>query len=86
LIKEGGLVMLEKEFEYYLANQGKLLKKYNNRYLVIVGERVVGDYDTHDDAYFLSQKKHKLGTFLIQKCTKGKGDYTTTIHSPAFSR
>jgi hypothetical protein len=30
--------MLEKEFEYYLANQGKLLKKYNNRYLVIVGE------------------------------------------------
>jgi hypothetical protein len=78
--------MLEKEFEYYLANQGKLLKKYNNRYLVIVDEQVVGDYDTHEQALFQSQKKHKIGTFLIQKCTEGDGDYTVTFHSRAYFR
>ncbi|MDR2584477.1 MAG: hypothetical protein LBC75_13445 [Fibromonadaceae bacterium] len=28
---------LEKEFDYYIANQGKLVKKFNGRVLVIVG-------------------------------------------------
>jgi hypothetical protein len=78
--------MLDKEFSYYLANQNELLKKYSNRFLVIVGEEVVGDYDTHEQALFQSKKKHKLGTFLIQKCTEGDSDYTVTFHSRAYFR
>jgi calcineurin-like phosphoesterase family protein len=73
--------MLDKEFKYYLDNQNELLKKYNGRFIVIVGEDVVGDYDTFDDAYFKSVEKYKLGTFLIQKCTEGDKDYTQTFHS-----
>jgi hypothetical protein len=73
--------MLKKEFSYYLEHQSELLKKYNNRFLVIIGEKVVGDYDSHEHALFQTQKKHKLGTFLIQKCTKGKEAYTMTFHS-----
>jgi hypothetical protein len=78
--------MLEKEFSYYLANQGELVKKYNNRFLVIVGERVVGDYDTHEQALFQSQKKYKRGTFLIQECTEGEEAYTATFHSRVYFR
>jgi len=73
--------MLEKEFDYYLEHQNELLKKYNNRYLVIIGESVVDDYDNLEDALEQSGKKYKLGTFLIQECTEGDSAYTATFHS-----
>jgi len=73
--------MLDKEFSYYRRSQNELLKKYNNRFLVIIGEDVVGDYDTYEQALFQSSKKHELGTFLIQECTEGEKAYTQTFHS-----
>jgi len=76
--------MLDKEFDYYLANQGELVKKYKNRYLVIVDESVVGDYDTHEQAVLQSQKKYKRGTFLVQECTEGNKAYTVTFNSRVY--
>jgi hypothetical protein len=73
---------LEKEFDYYITNQSKLVKKFNGRVLVIVGKSVVGDYDSVQKAYFESLKKYKPGSFLIQKCYPGKDSYTQTFHSP----
>jgi hypothetical protein len=73
--------MLEKEFNYYLEHQNELLKKYNNRYLVIIGEDVVGDYENRKQALFKSKEKYDLGTFLIQKCTEGDSAYTATFQS-----
>lgn len=73
--------MLNKEFQYYLDNQSELVKKYNNRFVVIIGENVVGDYDSHEQALYDSMKKYELGTFLIQKCTEGNDAYTQTFHS-----
>ncbi|MCL2261070.1 MAG: hypothetical protein FWC15_06935 [Fibromonadales bacterium] len=73
--------MLDKEFSYYLEHQDELLKKYNNRFVVIVGEKVVGDYGSHEQALFRSVKKYKRGTFLIQECTEGDKAYTLTFHS-----
>jgi len=74
---------LEKEFRWYLLNQSELVEKYNGRYLVIINEEVVGDYDTYEDAYFESEKKYELGTFCIQKCSQGLDDYTLDFrHKP----
>jgi hypothetical protein len=73
--------MLEKEFRYYLSNQNELVKKYNGRVLVIVGEKVIGDYQNEEEAFFLSEKNYQSGTFLIQKCTPGDEAYTQTFHS-----
>ena len=73
--------MLDREFSFYLEHQSELLKKYNNRFLVIIDEKIVGDYDTHEQALFQSMNKHKLGTFLIQECTEGESAYTRTFHS-----
>jgi len=75
------LSMLDREFSYYINNQGELLKKYSNRFLVIIGEDVVGDYETYEQALFQSMKKHEKGTFLIQECTEGNKAYTQTFHS-----
>lgn len=73
--------MLEKEFEYYLKHQNELLQKYNNRYIVIVGSKVVGDYASNEEALVEAKKTFQLGSFLIQKCTEGDSAYTYTFHS-----
>jgi hypothetical protein len=75
--------MLDKEFQWYLENQNKLLKKYNGRVVVIKGEQVVGDYDNYEEALLdsVNVKKYELGTFLIQECTEGEDAYTQTFHS-----
>ncbi len=73
--------MLEKEFQYFIDNQNKLLKKYNGRFIAIVGERVVGDHDSFDMAIDETLKEYELGTFLVQECVEGEKAYTQTFHS-----
>ncbi len=73
--------MLEKEFYYYVTNQADLVKKYNNKFIVIKNEQVIGAYDSLSDAYSESIKSNELGTFLIQHCFPGKDSYSQTFHS-----
>ncbi|NVM56347.1 MAG: hypothetical protein HWN66_21800 [Candidatus Helarchaeota archaeon] len=72
---------LEKEFKYYLDHQDDLVKKYNGKFLVIKDCRVIGIFDTQLEAIEKTTKKHKLGTFLVQKCEPGSDSYTQTYHS-----
>ena len=73
--------MLQKEFQYYLDHQDELVQQYNAKVLVIVGEVVVGTYETELDAYLESKKTYDPGTFLIQECGPGVENYTKTFHS-----
>jgi len=74
--------MLEKEFRYYLDHQNELVKQYNGRVLVIIGDKVVGDYDDFEQALTKSiDNKYQIGTFLIQECSPGEDAYTQTFHS-----
>lgn len=75
------MLMLDNEFYFYRANQDKLLKDYNGRYIVIVGDKVLGDYDSYLEAYVKTKKEHEPGTFLIQECTPGNKAYTVTCHN-----
>jgi hypothetical protein len=68
--------MLLKEFQYYRDHQEELIKKYNGKIIVIVGEIVVGEYSNKKEAYIESIKKYKPGTFLIIECTPGADSYT----------
>jgi len=68
--------MLKKEFKYYLDNQEKLLKKYNGKVIVIIGEQVIKAYNSKMAAYLDSIKKYKPGTFLIIECSPGNDSYT----------
>jgi hypothetical protein len=76
--------MLEKEFEYYLQNQDKLVKKYLGKVIVIIGEKVVSSHKDEIDAYNYAIKKYELGSFLIQKVSHGKESYSQTYTSRAI--
>lgn len=72
---------LEEEFNYYLERQDKFVKKYNGKYIVIKGRRVIGSYDSELEAINKTKEKHKLGTFLVQLCVPGDESYTQAFHS-----
>ena len=74
---------LAKEFNYYLANQDEMVQKYDGMVAVIKDLSVIGVYTTEMDAVAETQKTHELGTFLIQKVSKGTEAYTHTLHSGA---
>ena len=73
--------MLEKEFNYYQTHQKDLFEKYGHKYLVIVGEKVVGSYDSEIEAYEETKKDRELGTFLIQLCSDNPADTTQNFCS-----
>jgi len=75
---------LEKEFRYYLAKQAELVKMYNGKVLVIKDQKVIGIYGSEVEAVTTTMKEHKLGTFLVQKCSPGNKDYTVVIHTPGI--
>jgi len=73
--------MLDKEFEFYLAHQNEFLPKYENQYIAIVGDEVVGAYPTASEALYESDAKYAPGTCLIQLCTPGNGAYSVRAYS-----
>lgn len=72
---------LKKEFSYFLSHQEELAKEYKGKVLVIVGENVVGAYDTALEAYESVKEAYEAGSYLIQECNDGKDAYTQTFHS-----
>jgi len=75
--------MLEKEFQYYIDHQAEFVQKYQGKFIVLVGEELIGVHDTLEDAIIETGKIHKPGTFLVQECQPGKDNYTLTFHSRA---
>ena len=73
--------MLKTEFDYYRKHQDELVKQYNGKFLAIIGEEVVGVFETELEAYTEMKKSHTVGTFFIQLCSPGKESYTQTFHS-----
>lgn len=57
--------MLDTETAYYNKNRHKLRELYKNKYIVIVGKKVVGVYDSHAEAYAEARKDYDIGVFLI---------------------
>ncbi len=79
--------MFKKELRFFIKNQKDLVKKYRGKTLVLQGQKVIGVYENPLEAYIEVQKKHKIGTFMIQLCKPGPEAYTVTISSNAtFSR
>ena len=73
------------EFEYYLTHQQEMLNKYDGRVIVLKDCQVIGDYDDVLSAITETEKRHKLGTFLIQEVSPGDSAYTATFYTPGMS-
>ena len=72
---------LREEFEYYLEHQAELAAKHQGRYIVIKGRRVLGDYETADQAVRATASSHEPGTFLVQRCDADPESTKVTFRS-----
>ena len=73
--------MFEKELEFFVANQDRLVEQHLGKVLVIRGAEVVGAFDSSIEAYQAGMSRYAPGTFMIQPCEPGPGAYTVTIAS-----
>ena len=75
-------IELEKNFEYYLANLDELAKKYNGKYIALKECKVLGAYNTFNDALLYTEKQgHERGTFIVQKASTDPSAYTMTYRN-----
>ena len=75
-VARGDFMSLDNEFKFYLDNQDEFVKKYNNKHVVVINNKVVGSFKTAGEAYMFAIEKYEPGKFLIQLVTKGDEAYT----------
>jgi hypothetical protein len=73
-----------KDYQYFLDNRSKLIKKYPNKFLVIKNAAVIGVYDDQVTALTETSKEHELGTFIIQQASPESLE-TQVFHSRVLS-
>lgn len=76
--------MLEKEYQYFLKHKDALLKEHEGKFIVIIGNEVVGSYSSRDEALKEASSKHEIGTFLIQKVSRGEDDVIQRFSSRVY--
>lgn len=61
--------MLDKEYKFYKTHKTQLDGEYANRYIVVVGDAVLGGFDSLEKALeFAAGNGNKPGEFLLQYC------------------
>ena len=76
--------MLEKEYQYFLKHKDVLLKEHEGKFIVIIGNEVVGSYSSREEALKEASSKHDVGTFLIQKVSRGEDDVIQRFSSRVY--
>ena len=64
------MAKLDREYEFYKANKEALLAQYEGKFIVIVGEKIIGSFNNRGDAIDHAVKDYPPGTFFVQKVCK----------------
>jgi hypothetical protein len=79
---EEDMKLHEANYDWYIANQDELVKKYNGKHLVLVNRSVVGAYDSDQEAYRVGSALYGVGNYSIQRCSSGDRDTVVYAYSP----
>ena len=63
-------MVLEKEMAYYIEHQAELLKQYEGKYILIKGEKIIGGYESEEEAYRAGLEKFQNEPFFIKYVAK----------------
>lgn len=67
------------DFCFFVKNYSDFAEKYGNKYLAIKGKKILGVFDSIQELLSTLSKHYKIGTYIIQECSKDKIAYHTTI-------
>jgi hypothetical protein len=64
---------LKANLEFVQKNKDQLLKEYKNKYLLVVGEKTVGSFDTYENAAAEGVRSFGIdGEFLVYHLTESE--------------
>lgn len=75
--------MLITELDFFLEHQDEFARDHYRKFIVINGAKIVGFYDTEEDAYKTAVKSYRLGEFLIRQCIAASETVAQAFHSRA---
>lgn len=59
---------MDQDYDFFLDNIAELYLEFGPKYLAIKEKKVLGAYNSIDEAVQETIKTEKFGTFIIQKC------------------
>jgi len=68
---------LEKQFEFYLANQDAIVEEYADRFIVIAGQQVVDDFPSEAEARAFASATLPPDTYTVQFVSAGQEPFPT---------
>ena len=71
----------KKDFDFFLSNYDDFYKKYGNCYIAIRFEKVLGIFQSTQDAINTLSNQYELGDYIVQKCNGNESGYTNYISS-----
>jgi hypothetical protein len=77
--------MCKENYKFFKENFSTLYDCYPEKYIAIKDEHVLGTYDDFDTAISATSKKEKLGTFIVQFCSKKSEDLENVFYSNNIS-
>jgi hypothetical protein len=79
------VAMFEQENRYYEENRDKLRAKYIAKHLVISKDRLVGVYESVEQAYEEAMKTMTPGSFVIKYLPENPDDEIVRVISLAYA-
>ena len=73
--------ILKNELAFFRKEQARFVKDHYGKLVVIVGDKVLGFYDSDLEAYLDTKKKELSKPFLIRKCVPPEEEPTFTLHT-----
>lgn len=71
----------KKDFDFFLSNYDDFYEKYGNCYIAIRFEKVLGIFQSTQDAINTLSNQYELGDYIVQKCNGNESGYTNYISS-----
>jgi len=75
---------MDENFEYFKENMLQFYNEYGSKFIAIKDRKVLGVYDTFDEALEVTLKSEKIGTFIVQQCTDDATNFTSTFQSNVY--
>lgn len=73
--------LADRNYAWFERNLPELVKKYEDRYVVIKDEKVLNNYPSFDEAFIQTTKNEVPGTFIIQLCSLDEKKTGQTFYS-----
>lgn len=73
-------ISLKSQYDYYVANEGKLLQQFTGKHLVISDSLQVYPFSNPKEAYRFGITHFGAGHFMLHKCVPGSLNVIHTVN------